>query len=291
MKRQIGFIGLGNIGLPAATNLLRSGCKVVGFDIRPNRSFVEAGGVFVDSIEQLATMDVLVQSLPSVTALVQTVDALLPLARPGQILIDLSSYPLAMKLEQARRLRARHVEMLDCEVSGLPAQVETRQAVLFKAGDQRTVESIDDVFDGIADRHFYLGAFGAATNMKLIANSMVCVHNLMAAEALNLGARVGIEPAQMIEVLTHSAAGSATFANKAPLMARRDFAAGRGPFRHMFGYLERAQALASAAHAKTTLLDAVRQVYAVAEEQGRHDQDIAAIIEILDQPIDRRESQ
>lgn len=284
MQRQIGFIGLGNIGLPAATNLLRSGCNVVGFDPRPNHSFVAAGGVFVDSIDRLATKEVLVQSLPSASALVQTVDMLLPLVRPGQVLIDLSSYPLEIKLEQAQRLRARGVEMLDCEVSGLPAQVETRRAVLFKAGDRRTVEDVADVFDGLAERHFYLGAFGAATNMKLIANSMVCVHNLMAAEALNLGARVGLDPDQMIEVLTHSAAGSATFANKAPLMARRDFAAGRGPFRHMFGYLQRAQALAAAADAKTPLLDAIRRVYALAEEQGRHDQDIAAIIEILDQP-------
>ena len=281
--RHVGFIGLGNVGLPAAINLLRAGFQVSGFDIRHNDAFVGAGGVFVEDVQRLAPLDVLVQSLPSVQALVQSVDALLPVARPGQIVIEMSSYPLTIKSEQARRLRARGVEMLDCEVSGLPAQVEKRQAVLFTAGDAAIVASVREVLLGITDRTFHVGAFGAATHMKLIANTMVCVHNLMAAEALNLGQRIGLDPQQMIEVLALSAAGSVTFTNKAPLMVQRNFAAGRGPFRHMFGYLQRTEALAAQAHADAPLLAAARRVYAIAEEQGRHDQDIAAVIEILEQ--------
>jgi 3-hydroxyisobutyrate dehydrogenase-like beta-hydroxyacid dehydrogenase len=285
MARTIGFIGLGNVGLPAATNLLRAGFKVWGFDIKPNAAFAQAGGKFVPDVAMLASMEVIVQSLPSTAALIQTVDALLPLARPGQVLIDISSYPLHVKLEQAQRLGAHGMVMLDCEVSGLPIQVENREAVLFTAGSRATVESVADVFRGITERHFYLGEFGAATNMKLIANAMVCVHNLMAAEALNLGVRIGLDPAQMVEVLGPSAAGSTTFVNKAPLMARRDFAQGRGPFRHMFGYLQRAKGLASTANVQTPLLDTAKRVYAVAEAQGRHDQDIAAVIEVLEQPM------
>jgi L-threonate 2-dehydrogenase len=155
---------------------------------------------------------------------------------------------------------------------------------LFKSGDKSTIERCQAIFDAITDRHFYLGEFGAATKMKLIANMMVCVHDLMAAEALNLGKSVGLDPAQMVQVLGPSAAGSATFSNKAPLMLSREFANGRGPFRHMFGYLERAQALARSAlsPAATPLLDCTRKIFDVAQQQGRHDQDIAAMIEVIE---------
>ncbi len=170
-------------------------------------------------------------------------------------------------------------------MSGLPHQTETRTAVIFKSGDAATVEKAASIFNAITDRHFYLGPFGAATKMKLVANLMVCVHNLMAAEALHLGKSVGLDPAQMIEVLGSSAAGSATFSNKAPLMLSRQFERGRGPFRHMFGYLERAHglALATGNSPATPLLDCTRRLFGLAEKQGRHDQDIAAMIEVIEE--------
>lgn len=285
---RIGFIGLGNVGRPAAINLLRAGFHVHGFDLRPCAEFGAENGVFVEHVRDLAEFDVLVQSLPSAAALVQTIDALLPSLRAGQVLIELSSYPLPIKVQQAQRLRERGVHMLDCEVSGLPAQVERRDAVLFVAGDRSAVGRVESVFNGITNRHIYLGEFGMATKMKLIANTMVCVHNLMAAEALNLGRLAGLDPTLMIEALGPSAAGSSTFANKAPLMIRREFAQGRGPFRHMFGYLQRARELALSGNAHTPLLNAARAEYAKAEQQLRHDEDIAAIIEIIESEPSRK---
>lgn len=278
----IGFVGLGNVGLPAATNLLRAGFEVVGYDLKPSAAFADAGGRTAGSLEEVAGADTLVQSLPSPDALQSCTDALLPHVRSGQAVVDLSSYPLEAKQAAAERYAGRGAVMLDCEISGLPPMVAARTAVIFKAGPEDAVERLTPVFDGLVDKHFYLGPFGAATRMKLIANLMVCVHDLMAAEALTLGARAGLDRAQMIEVLRDSAAGSSTFAFKAPLMVSRDFDGGKGPFRHMFGYLARAEALAREVGAPTPLLDAARPLFARAEVEGRHDQDIAAIVEIVE---------
>jgi 3-hydroxyisobutyrate dehydrogenase-like beta-hydroxyacid dehydrogenase len=281
---RIGFIGLGNIGTPAAINLLKAGIEVLGYDVRPNAVFTAAGGQMAASLDEIASCRLIVQSLPSTTALIETVSGLLPRLSAGSVLVELSSYPLEVKQAQADRLRERQVVMLDCEVSGLPHQIENRSAVLFKAGDAASVDLCGPIFDAIADRHFYLGPFGAATKMKLIANMMVCIHDLAAAEALNLGKLCGLDPAQMVAVLGPSAAGSVTFANKAPLMLSREFENGRGPFRHMFGYLERAQALAEASGgAATPLLASTRRIFEFAKAQDRHDQDIAAIIEVLEE--------
>ncbi len=283
-KPSIGFVGLGNIGGPAASNLLGAGFSVRGFDIRPNEEFASAGGHFVVSLAEIATCDVIIQSLPGPAALITTIDGLLPGLRPGQIIIELSSYPLDVKIAQAARVADAGAVMLDCEVSGLSFQFANRTAVLFKSGDETVVNACKPVFDALVDQHFFLGAFGAATKMKLIANMMVCVHDLMAAEALNLGRAAGLDPAQMVDVLKPSAAGSSTFANKAPLMLSRQFDTGRGPFSHMFGYLQRARDLADSCGARsaTPLLERVTEIFAIAESQGRHTQDIAAILEVVE---------
>lgn len=282
--RTVGFVGLGNVGGPAALNLLKGGLQVVGFDLKPNTDFTASGGRMTEHLSKIAGCDVIVQSLPGATALAATIDGLLDHLRPGQVIIELSSYALQAKEEQAARVASVGAVMLDCELSGLSFQIANRSAVIFKAGDAAAVEACTPVFDAIADNHFYLGAFGAATKMKLIANVMVCVHDLMAAEALNLGRAVGLDPVQMIEVLKPSAAGSTTFANKAPLMLSREFENGRGPFSHMFGYLDRATELAEqvGASAATPLLHRVRETFGIARQQQRHGQDIAAIIEVLE---------
>ena len=62
-------------------------------------------------------------------------------------------------------------------------------------------------------QRFFLSAFVAAINMKLVADSMICAHNLVGAEALTMGHAAGLDPAQMVAALKLSAAGSATFAN------------------------------------------------------------------------------
>lgn len=282
--RTVGFVGLGNVGGPAAVNLLKGGLQVVGYDLKPNAEFQDAGGRMTEYLALIAECDVIVQSLPSATALAATIDGLIDHLRPGQVIIELSSYPLQAKAEQAARIASVGAIMLDCELSGLSFQIANRSAVIFKAGDAAVVEACAPVFDAIVDKHFYLGAFGAATKMKLIANVMVCVHDLMAAEALNLGRAAGLDPVQMIEVLKPSAAGSTTFANKAPLMLSREFENGRGPFSHMFGYLDRATELAEqvGASAATPLLHRVRETFAIARQQDRDGQDIAAIIEVLE---------
>jgi 3-hydroxyisobutyrate dehydrogenase-like beta-hydroxyacid dehydrogenase len=279
---EIGFIGLGNVGLPAALNLLRAGFSVRGYDVRPNQQFEAAGGKSVPYCHDVASAPVIVQSLPSVAALASSVDSLTVEPHAGQIVIELSSYPIAAKQAQADRLADYGIEMLDCEISGLAHQIASRSGVIFKAGNVATVDSVKPVFDAIAERHYYLGAFGAASKMKLIANTMVCVHNLMAAEALALGKQIGLDPEQMLEVLGNSAAGSMTFRNKGPLMVSRDFADGSGPFRHMFGYLSRTRDIANDAGSATPLLEAASKIFAIAEAEGRHDQDIAAIIEVVE---------
>ncbi len=278
----VGFVGLGNIGQPMSCNLLNAGFRVRGYDSKINQAFVNAGGEMVARVAELAALPIIVLSLPHAQALRETVDGLLPHCTKGQVIIDLSSHALADKQAQATRLAERGATLLDCEVSGLPFQAAAKKAVIFQSGDEQLITRLAPVFAAMAEQCFHVGPFGAATQLKLIANTMVCVHNLMAAEALNLGARAGLAPELMFKVLGSSAASSTTFVNKAPLMLSRNFEAGKGPFRHMFGYLARAADLGVACGASTPLLEATRRVYAQAEAQHLHDLDIAAVIQLIE---------
>ncbi len=283
MKKPLGSIGLGNIGEPMALNLIQSDYSVLGFDVVEKPAFVAAGGVQAKTAaEVIEKTDVLVQSLPTVQALETTVDGLIEFGRNGQIIIEISSYPLKNKKAQASRLAEHGITMLDCEISGLPFMVADRTATIFQSGDQATIESVQVVFEAMTNKRVNLGEFGAATKMKLLANMMVAIHNSVAGEVLNLARKAGIDPDEVIGALSKSAAGSVTFSNKAPVMLSGKFESGAGPFRHMFSYLRRVSALAKDVGASTPLLDTVHRYYETAEAEGRADQDIAAIIEMLE---------
>ncbi len=284
MKKIIGSIGLGNIGQPMAINLIQSGYSVIGFDVIEKPEFVSAGGLQAKTIEEICKQtDLIVQSLPNVQALEATVDKLIEFGHSGQIIIELSSYPLTNKKHQASRLAEHGMTMLDCEISGLPFMVKDRSATIFQSGDQAIIESIKVVFEAMTNKHINLGKFGAATKMKLLANMMVAIHNSVTGEVLNLAQKADIDVDEAIKALSKSAAGSVTFSNKAPLMITREFDSGAGPFRHMFNYLRRVSGLAKDVGASTPLLDTVHQYYEKAEAEGRADQDIAAIIEMLEE--------
>jgi L-threonate 2-dehydrogenase len=279
----VGFVGLGKIGLPAALNMISAGHVVHGYMRRPKQAFIEAHGIAA-TLDEVARCSIVMLCLPDSSSLEVTVDRLVLSAFPGQVIADLGSSPIAFKARQADKLARAGAIMLDCEVSGLPLQVADRSAAVFVGGDAAAAHRCTPLFACFSARQFYLGPFGMASTMKLVANFMVAAHNLVAAEALNLGRAAGLDMATMVDVLKSSAAHSATFANKAPLMVSRNFAGGRGPFSHMFGHLDRAAALATASGVAeaTPVLSRTREIYALASAENRHDQDIAAIIEIVE---------
>lgn len=281
--KTIGFVGLGNIGSPMSQNLLQAGFDVIGFDLVENPAFVKAGGRFAETVQAVGRQaEVIIQSLPTVAALEATIAGLLAVAREGQVVIDISGYPLEAKQQAADRLARQGVVMLDCEISGLPFMVANRTAVILQAGNKECIERHREVFAGMAGKCFYLGEFGSATKMKLLANMMVAIHNSVAGEVLNLAARIGVDPDTAMTVLGSSAGASVTFSNKAPIMLARDFEGGPGPFRHMVHYLDRTAEMARRTGTATPLLDKTREYYQLAEQQGRGDQDIAAVIELLE---------
>src|SRR5258707_15322066 len=95
--------------------------------------------------------------------------------------------------------------LLDCPVSGTGAQAVRKDLVVFASGDEPVFESCREVLAGMSRAQKYVGAFGNGSRMKFIANHLVTIHNLAAAEAIGLGEMAGLDPALVFDVLADSA--------------------------------------------------------------------------------------
>ena len=108
--------------------------------------------------------------------------------------------------------------MLDCPVSGTGAQAARKDLVIFGSGDADAFKRSLPVMAGMSRAQRYLGAFGNGSVMKYIANLLVSIHNLAAAEAMVLGMKAGLDPALLYDTLSDSAGTSRMFEVRGPLM-------------------------------------------------------------------------
>jgi len=220
---RVGCIGLGRLGWQLAANLIAAGFAVSGYRRHAREAFAEIGGRPAASpADLMAVSDVIITCLPDAEALDDVISGaagLLAAARAGQIVVEVSTLAIAEKQRQRDRLAAAGVAMLDCPLSGNPDFARNRQAVAFLSGDAEAIARVRPVIAGFTDRAVELGAFGNGSRMKYLANMLVAVHCMAAAEAFNAGARFGLSPETIAEALNLGAAASRQLAVRAPVVS------------------------------------------------------------------------
>jgi 3-hydroxyisobutyrate dehydrogenase-like beta-hydroxyacid dehydrogenase len=225
-REQIGVIGLGIMGSAMAANLVAAGFPVVGHDILARRRAVlsKAGGRVARSARDLAgRARIVITSLPSAEALRDVAGELAATGNRGQIVIETSTLPIAVK-EQARETLAKHqITLLDCPLSGTGAQARVRDLAVYASGLRSAYRHCIPVFEGFARAHYFLGPFGAGSKMKFVANLLVAIHNVSTAEAILLGRKAGLDPTTMVKVLGDGAGSSRMLQVRGPMMAKRDY--------------------------------------------------------------------
>src|SRR5258706_14333140 len=116
-----------------------------------------------------------------------------------QIWIDTSTLPSAVKVRARKILAAVGIPLLDCPLSGTGAQARVKDLAVYASGPRAAYRRCIPVFDGFARAHFFLGAFGTGSKMKVLAHLLVAVPNVSAAEAVGLGVKGGLGPPLMGE--------------------------------------------------------------------------------------------
>jgi len=219
-----GVIGLGIMGSAMSANLVRAGFAVAGYDPVPaaRARLKRAGGTPCASAAAVAQRcNLIVLSLPSEAALDAVVAELAGAGAHGLVLAETSTLPVSAKERARKALAAAGAVLLDCPLSGTGAQALTRDLAVYASGDPRAIRTFAPVFEGFARVRYDVGRFGNGMRMKLVANLLVAIHNVSAAEAIMMGARSGLDPAQVVRVVADGAGGSRMLQVRGPMMVDR----------------------------------------------------------------------
>jgi 3-hydroxyisobutyrate dehydrogenase-like beta-hydroxyacid dehydrogenase len=225
-QQTVGMIGLGIMGSAMSFNLGRAGFRVAGYDVAPRArtEHKRSGGIAAKSPRDVARRtDVVITSLPSASALAEVSAELGKFAKRGTVVVETSTLPIAVK-EAARDILARRgVVLLDCPLSGTGAQARAKDLLIYVSGERAAYRKIAPVLPGFTSANYYVGAFGAGSKMKFVANLLVAIHNVAAAEAMVLAMKAGLDPAMVLKVVAGGAGGSRMFQVRGPMMVKGDY--------------------------------------------------------------------
>ncbi|HEX2216159.1 MAG TPA: NAD(P)-dependent oxidoreductase [Xanthobacteraceae bacterium] len=288
MDKVVGIVGIGIMGGAMARNLMKDGFRVVGYDVSDAamEAFASAGGERAGSPREVAERTrLIITSLPSVAALHAAAsgnDGLTTAKGEGQIVVECSTLPLAAKQEAYEALARRGKILLDCPVSGTGAQAARKDLVVFASGDERAFEQCKDVFAGMSRAQKYLGAFGNGSKMKFVANHLVTIHNVAAAEALVLGMKSGLDPQMIYDVISDSAGASRMFQVRGPMMVKGKYDEVTATSATHLKDIGIISEFAASLSFPMPVFNLTAQYYHAAVGQGRGQQDTGAVCAVVE---------
>ena len=201
------FVGLGNMGAPMASNLLRAGFAVTVTDLDPSkvRALADVGATPASSVaEAAAGATIVLTSLPGPTQVEQVGSELFDQLEPGALWIDLSTNDLACARRLEQWARRSGIALLDAPVTGGAEGAEAGTLSVLVGGTADAHARALPLLRAIGARHDLLGPYGAGYVAKIASVSLCYLHSVCLTEALLLGVKGGVDPAAMLDIIRHS---------------------------------------------------------------------------------------
>jgi 3-hydroxyisobutyrate dehydrogenase len=287
-KAKIGFVGMGTMGGPMARRLASSGFAVRGFDVSAERAKqAAAAGVALTKgpAEAARDADVVMSSLPDPAAVRRAYlgpDGVLSTIRPNATLIDLSTIDPETWREVAAAAKAKGVDCLDAPVSGGPLEAGNGKLVFLVGGDAAVLERVRPILLTLGTELHHIGPLGSGLVVKIVNNMMSIANVAVAAEAMVLGVKAGVDPKRLFEILSTSGGRSHHFLKRFPNVLAGDFTPNFG-----IGLSRKDIALALTMAGKlelpVPLASAVRQVYEAAHAEGFGGLDMAGVTRLYEE--------
>ena len=284
-KRKVGVVGLGIMGGAFAQNLIKAGWHVVGYDIDPDRrrAMAKAGVEIAADAKALATeTPTIITSLPKPAALDATVKAIVEAHVGPRVIVEASTFIIDDKVRAERALRKAGHVMLDCPISGTGSQAKTKDLVVYASGDSKAIRKLKPLFAGFARAAHDLGVFGNGSRMKYVANLLVAINNVAAAEAMVLGIKAGLDPQTVLEMVTTGAGNSRVFELRAPMMVKDRYDEATMKISVWQKDMAVIGQFAREIGVPTPMFDASVPVYNKAMKSGHAEHDTAAVCAVLE---------
>ena len=211
--KTVGFIGLGNMGVPMAANIRRGGFDVIGFDLDPARAKKFAENNNAGATDQLAELgkacDAIVTMLPTgreVRDALFTMQggALAANLKPGSFIIDMSSADPVGTRELGKDLAARKLVLVDAPVSGGVPRAKDGSLAIMIGGDADAIAAVKPVLACMGNKLFDVGSLGCGHAMKCLNNYLAAAAFAAASEAMTIGRQFGLDPAVLADVVNVS---------------------------------------------------------------------------------------
>ena len=284
----IGFLGLGVMGAPMAANLLAAGHEVVAWNRSPEplAKLVEQGARGADGPAAVAAEADLVISIVSDDAAVREVlggpDGAIAAARPGSLIVDMSTVSPALARELAAAASARGVGFLDAPVSGGDVGAQQGTLSIMVGGEADDLERARPAFEVLGSRVTHVGAAGAGQVAKACNQVLVAVIFGGLAEALVLGSKLGADPAAILDAVGGGMAANRIMEVRRDNFLGHDFAPGFKVDLHHKD-LEIALGASGEVDAPLPLTAAVQQMFRQLRAAGHGGEDDSALLRVAEQ--------
>ncbi|HUR19965.1 MAG TPA: NAD(P)-binding domain-containing protein [Vicinamibacterales bacterium] len=204
---RIGFIGLGNMGCPMASNLHRKGFHVLAYDVSPaRRALLEETGAYIapSNAAVAAESDVVFTMLPTSAVVEEVVlgaEGALANLRPGGVLVDMSTIDPLVTDVLAAAAAAKGCEFVDAPVGRLASHAERGECLFMVGATDDTFARIKSILDAMGSTVHHCGGVGTGIRTKLVNNYLAIVSCAFNAEALALSQRFGLSLEKTLDVI------------------------------------------------------------------------------------------
>lgn len=280
---KLTFIGLGNMGLPMANNLVKAGYNVIGY----NRSkgaeqrFLEEGGSTAASLaEAAAEADIIMTCLPMPRDVLDVYlgsNGIIEHAKHGALLIDFSTVSPEVNRKTAQAANEKGLRFLDAPVSGGTVGAAAATLSIMVGGSKQDYDEAQPVLRRLGSNIYYVGETGSGTVVKLVNQLMVGIHSQAASEALLLGERLGVKQELLFSILDNSFAQSRIMDRHYSQFITKDSYTAGFAIKLLHKDVQLAKEMAAEHHISIPLGEEIFHILSAAEASGLADKDMSAI--------------
>jgi 3-hydroxyisobutyrate dehydrogenase len=284
--KTVGFVGLGEMGGPMARNLLNAGHPLIVYDIDPRKNaiFASLGATVATGPSDVARQAHVIISMVDTTAQAEEVivgpDGFIEAALPGDVVVSMSTIDPAAVIKMQQMLAAKKIEIIDSPVTGMIEGAQKGTLKAYIGGAVSSLEKCRPALSVMTSEIRHIGALGQGIMMKLVNNVLAQAGRVLVVEAMVMGAKAGIDPQVMIDVISKTSGNSAIFQHAAPRLLSRDFTGIRMDI--TIKDLELETTVAKAMSVPMFMANVAQQVYMMAKASGLGDQDPAAVVKVYE---------
>ncbi|MBR0599229.1 NAD(P)-dependent oxidoreductase [Sinanaerobacter chloroacetimidivorans] len=284
---KVGWIGLGNMGVPMSQNLIKAGHDVTVWNRTKAKaeSVIAAGAQWADSPKEIASkcdfIFTMVSDGPTLQAVTLGENGVVAGLSPKKIVIDMSTVSPAESAKVNDAVESKDCKFIRGPVTGSTVLAQNATLGILASGDRAAYDQVLPLFEAMGKNQFYLGAEEEARVMKLSLNTMIGTSMQMMAEAVVLAEKAGLDVTQVCEVIAGSAVGS-------PLVGYKVAPISKGEYNPAFSVklmmkdFDLAFDAAKQYGVSMPVTAITRQCLAAAAATGRGEKDFSVLTQVLE---------